>query len=105
MDFLEIAKKRQSCRSYDEAREVEQEKLERFLIRLQSDLYRAKGFFRLAGKGWQQVDLVGRRIDSKPCSEKETAEMVFISKIGPAVIKKILTAWEEEVGVPMKLKN
>ena len=28
MDFLEIAKKRQSCRNYDEAREVEQEKLE-----------------------------------------------------------------------------
>ena len=31
MDFLEIAKKRQSCRSYDEAREVEQEKLEAVL--------------------------------------------------------------------------
>ena len=31
MDFLEIAKVRQSCRSYDEGREVEQEKLEAVL--------------------------------------------------------------------------
>ena len=31
MDFLEIAKKRQSCRNYDEAQEVEQEKLEAVL--------------------------------------------------------------------------
>ena len=31
MDFLEIAKARQSCRSYDPAREVEQEKLEAVL--------------------------------------------------------------------------
>ncbi len=31
MDFLEIAMARQSCRSYDEGREVEQEKLEKVL--------------------------------------------------------------------------
>ena len=31
MDFLEIAKQRQSCRSYDEARPVEQEKLDAIL--------------------------------------------------------------------------
>ena len=31
MNFTEIAKNRQSCRSYDPAREVEQEKLERIL--------------------------------------------------------------------------
>ncbi len=31
MDFLEIAKLRQSCRSYDEGREVEQEKLDAIL--------------------------------------------------------------------------
>ena len=31
MDFLEIAKKRQSCRSYDETRPVEQEKLDAIL--------------------------------------------------------------------------
>ena len=31
MDFLEIALSRQSCRSYDESREVEPEKLEKVL--------------------------------------------------------------------------
>ena len=31
MDFMEIAEARQSCRSYDEGREVEQEKLEAIL--------------------------------------------------------------------------
>ena len=31
MDFLEIARSRQSCRSYDESREVEPEKLEKVL--------------------------------------------------------------------------
>ena len=31
MDFLEIANARQSCRSYDEARPVENEKLEKIL--------------------------------------------------------------------------
>ena len=31
MDFLEIAKARQSCRSYDENRPVEQEKLDAIL--------------------------------------------------------------------------
>lgn len=31
MSFLEIAQKRQSCRSYDEAREIEQEKLDAIL--------------------------------------------------------------------------
>lgn len=85
--------------------EVAFEKLERFLVDLQDDLYRAKGFFRLAGQGWSQVDLVGHRIDVKPCQEKEMSQMVFISKIGPDIIKKIFPAWEEIVGLPMKLKN
>ena len=31
MDFLEIARARQSCRSYDETRPVEQEKLDAVL--------------------------------------------------------------------------
>lgn len=47
----------------------------------------------IAGKGWQQVDLVGRRVDLKPCEPKEKAEMVFISKIGPAIIRPLTAAW------------
>ena len=85
--------------------EVEQEKLQAFIGEIQDDLYRAKGFFRITGKGWNQVDLVGHRIDIRPCPEKPVSEMVFISKIGPAVIRKIFGAWEDKVGLPMQLKN
>lgn len=85
--------------------EVEQEKLERFLAEIEADLYRAKGFFHLKGQGWNQVDLVGQQVDYTPCEEKEISQMVLISKIGPAVIKKIFSAWESQVGLPMQLKN
>ncbi|MEY8373778.1 MAG: GTP-binding protein [Oscillospiraceae bacterium] len=85
--------------------EVEQEKLERFLAEIEADLYRAKGFFHLKGQGWNQVDLVGQQVDCTPCEEKEISQMVLISKIGPAVIKKIFSAWESQVGLPMQLKN
>ena len=85
--------------------EVEQEKLERFLAEIEADLYRAKGFFHLKGQGLNQVDLVGQQVDCTPCEEKEISQMVLISKIGPAVIKKIFSAWESQVGLPMQLKN
>jgi G3E family GTPase len=85
--------------------EVDRGRVERFLTALADDLYRAKGFLRLTGAGWSQIDLVGRRIDVKPCPEKERGEMVFISRIGPKVIPKILDTWQEQVGQPMKLKN
>ena len=85
--------------------EVELEKLEHFLQAVEADLYRAKGFFHLSGKGWNQIDLVGKRVDVKPCEPQEKSQMVFISKIGPAVIRKIMSAWEETVGLPMQLKN
>lgn len=85
--------------------EAELKKLENFLQAVEADLYRAKGFFLLSGKGWHQIDLVGKRIDIKPCEPHEKSQMVFISKIGPAVIRKIMSAWEENVGLPMQLKN
>ena len=85
--------------------EVDEEDLKRFIKRIWDDLYRAKGFFCIKGKGWNQVDLVGHTIDIKPCEEKDISQFVFISKIGPMLIKKILPAWEEEVHLPMKLRN
>ena len=85
--------------------EVSEETLKRFLARVEDHLYRAKGFFRLSGKGWNQIDLVGRKIDVKPCPAKELSQMVFISKIGPQIIREIMPAWEETVGQPMKLRN
>ena len=85
--------------------EVEKEKLIAFFQPVIPSIYRSKGFFRIAGEGWMQVDVVGAKIDFKPCDPCECSQLIFISKIGPAVIKQIMTAWQENVGQPMKLKN
>lgn len=85
--------------------EVEKEKLIAFFQPVIPGIYRSKGFFRIAGEGWMQVDVVGSAIDFKPCEAAEKSQLVFISKIGPAIIKQILSAWEDHVGLPMKLKN
>lgn len=85
--------------------QVEKEKLDSFLKAISADLHRAKGFCNLKETGWTQVDVVGNLIDYKESEEFEKSQLVFISKIGPMVIKKILSAWQECVGTEMKLKN
>lgn len=85
--------------------EIEKEKLTAFLEDMTDDVYRMKGFFNLKGEGWNQVDVVGKKIDYKPCNDKGSSQLVFISKKGPAIIKKIFSSWEERVGLEMKLKN
>ena len=85
--------------------EVEKEKLITFFQPVIPGIYRSKGFFRIAGEGWMQVDVVGSQIDFKPCEPFEMSQLVFISKVGPAVIKTIMDAWQTHVGLPMKLKN
>ena len=79
-------------------------KLEEFLRKMLPSAYRIKGFFQL-DDGWQQVDVVGSKIDYKPCEAKEESHLVFISKIGPQIIRPINDAWNEIVALPMKLKN
>ncbi|MBQ1270347.1 MAG: GTP-binding protein, partial [Clostridia bacterium] len=85
--------------------EVEREALVAFLNEIIPSIYRSKGFFNIKGEGWMQVDVVGRNIDFKPSEAYEKSHLVFISKIGPAVIKPLAAAWEAKVGQPMKLKN
>ena len=85
--------------------EVGREKLIAFFQPIIPSIYRSKGFFRITGEGWMQVDVVGSRIDFKPCNPCEVSQLIFISRIGPAVIKEIMTAWQTAVGQPMKLKN
>ena len=80
------------------------DKVEDFLQQIIPHAYRIKGFFHL-NDGWQQVDVVGKRIDYKPCEPKEESRLVFISKIGPQIIRNIDSAWKEIVALPMKLKN
>ncbi|MFQ7310591.1 MAG: CobW family GTP-binding protein [Sellimonas sp.] len=85
--------------------EIEKQKLISFLTNLIPDVYRIKGFFHLKGEGWNQVDVVGSKIDFKKSNIYEKSQLVFISKIGPAIIRKIYSAWEETVGSEMKLRN
>lgn len=85
--------------------EIRKDKFVAFLNEIIPDVYRIKGFFKIEEEGWSQVDVVGSNIDLKECSGYEKSQLVFISKIGPAVIKKIFAAWESEVGLEMKLRN
>jgi len=83
---------------------VSKNKIEEFLNSIKKDSYRIKGFFNL-NDGWQQIDVVGKNIDYKPCEPKEVSQLVFISKIGPNLIKPIINNWNEIVGEKMELKN
>lgn len=83
---------------------VSKNKMEEFLNSIKKDSYRIKGFFNL-NDGWQQIDVVGKNIDYKPCEPKEASQLVFISKIGPNIIKPIINNWNEIVGEKMELKN
>ena len=85
--------------------EVAKESLDEFLRTMSPDVHRIKGFFQVQEEGWQKVDVVGKKIDYAPYEPQEKTQLVFISKIGTAVIKKIFAAWEDKVGLPMKLKN
>ena len=86
------------------AENVSKERFHQFLQEVLPDCYRIKGFF-LLDKCWMQVDVVEELIDYKPCPEKEISELVFLSKVGPKVIRSIDEAWKNYMDSPMKLKN
>lgn len=84
--------------------ELTKEKLSQFLDIIKNDSYRIKGFFKLED-GWNQVDVVGEKIDYKQTDKnEEVSELVIISKIGNHIIRPIFNAWEEVVGKKMKLR-
>ena len=85
--------------------QVERQQLLNFFNPILPDIYRAKGFFHILEEGWMQVDVVGSQIDFKPCQPCQLSQLVFISKIGPSIIKPLLDSWEAAVGLPMQLKN
>jgi G3E family GTPase len=81
------------------------EDLIKFLNIISKDTYRIKGFF-LLEDGWNQVDVVNRKIDFKKWSQAEAeSQLVFISKIGPNIIKPIINTWKEVIDQEMQLKN
>ena len=83
---------------------VEKGRFQQFLQAVLPECYRIKGFF-LLDRSWMQVDVVEELIDYKPCPEKEISELVFLSKVGPKVIRSIDEAWKKYMDSPMKLKN
>lgn len=85
--------------------EVEKDKLEAFLKRIEPDVYRVKGFFKVKKEGWEKIDVVGKKLDYAAYEEQPQSELVFISKIGIALIRELANAWEKCVGLPMKLNN
>ncbi len=83
---------------------LEKEKLTEFLDIIKKDSYRIKGFFKLED-GWNQVDVVNKKIDYKSTDKTfEQSELVIISKVGTAIIRPIFDAWKNIVGQEMKLR-
>ena len=83
---------------------VTRAELTAFLQAVLPDTYRIKGFF-LLDEGWMQVDVVEALIDFAPAKPQDISRLVFLSKIGPKVIRTVDSAWKSLMPVPMKLKN
>lgn len=78
---------------------------EDFVRVMASHLYRLKGFIEFENEGWHQIDLVGDRLDVKPCPAKRLSGLTVISKIGPDIIRPFITEWRDRVRTKMELKN
>lgn len=84
--------------------EIKKDDLIKFIDSIKPDAYRLKGFLRLED-GWNQVDVVGKRIDFKLIDEEyENSQLVIISKIGPQIIRPIANSWKEIFDIEMKLR-
>lgn len=84
--------------------QITKEELTEFLNSVSENSYRIKGFFKLQD-GWNQVDVVNRKIDYKLSPQEEAeSQLVFISKIGPNIIKPIIDNWKGIIGQEMKLR-
>lgn len=79
-------------------------KLHSFLTGVLPDCYRIKGFCH-TDAGWLQVDVVGDRIDRKTCPARKNSQLVFISKTGIQLIRRINNTWQSQVGLPVQLHN
>lgn len=90
--------------SLESLEKVSESKLLAFLNETLVDTYRIKGFMELE-EGWKQIDVVEKLIDIKDTNKHESSELVFLSKVGPKVIKTVSNAWNKHVSTPMKLKN
>jgi G3E family GTPase len=89
--------------SYQEP--VPQGNLIRFLETVSASAYRIKGFVETL-EGRFQVDVVSRTIDFAETEKMlEASTLVFLSKVGPQIIRVVDQAWKAEMGTEMKLSN
>lgn len=75
-----------------------------FLEACLTDAFRIKGTVHL-DTGWRQVDTVEKLIDLKETEAQNESTLVFLSKIGPELIRTVDRAWKAQDLPPMKLKN
>ncbi len=75
-----------------------------FLEACLTDAFRIKGTVHL-DTGWRQVDTVEKLIDLKETEAQNESTLVFLSKIGPELIRTVDRAWKTQDLPPMKLKN
>lgn len=53
--------------------EIQKEKLEAFLAKIEPDVFRVKGFFKVEKEGWEKVDVVWK--ETGLCALRTTAEV------------------------------
>ncbi|MDO5690761.1 MAG: GTP-binding protein [Tissierellia bacterium] len=78
--------------------------LESILQEISEDTFRIKGFGN-TDEGWMKIDAVESKIDFIPEANGEESRLVFISKVGPKVIRTIDQVWKAKTDHPMQLKN
>lgn len=84
---------------------VERDALEKFLDHVSGSTYRIKGFVEVDNVR-TEVQVVGSQIDLHETDKRlEAPTLVFISKVGPQIIRIVDEAWKTHVGLPMKLAN
>lgn len=84
---------------------LKQASLVAFLEEVCGEAYRIKGFVELE-EGTKEVHVVGRVINwNEAVQPFEISTLVFISKIGPQLIKRVDEAWKKHIGLPMKMAN
>ncbi|BEP30024.1 CobW family GTP-binding protein [Helicovermis profundi] len=85
-------------------KKVDRSKFKNFIDLIKKDCYRIKGFIS-TNEGFTKIDAVGPQVDLIN-SEKENldSKVVFISKIGPQIIRPIFAAWESNFDFEMKLR-
>lgn len=84
---------------------VERDSFEKFLSQVSESTYRIKGFVDMENER-TEVQVVGSQIDfHRTDTHLDVPTLVFISKVGPQIIRIVDEAWKTHIGLPMKLAN